>query len=53
MRRRPTTALAVILIVVLGWLALGFVVENTYYRLLLILVPIWAAFGVVTVKVWP
>jgi ABC-type branched-subunit amino acid transport system ATPase component/ABC-type branched-subunit amino acid transport system permease subunit len=46
MRRRPTTALAVILIVVLGWLALGFVVENTYYRLLLILVPIWAAFGV-------
>jgi len=46
MRRRPTTSLAVILVLVLGWLALGFLVENTYYRLLLILVPIWAAFGV-------
>ena len=46
MRRRPVVSLAVIAALVLGWLALGFLVENTYYRLLLILVPIWAAFGV-------
>ncbi len=46
MRRRPAGSLAVIAALVLGWLALGFLVENTYYRLLLTLVPIWAAFGV-------
>jgi ABC-type branched-subunit amino acid transport system ATPase component/ABC-type branched-subunit amino acid transport system permease subunit len=46
MPRRPTISLAVILVLVVGWLALGFLVENTYYRLLLTLVPIWAALGV-------
>src|SRR3954471_13631540 len=46
MRRPATAALLIIAVLILGWLALGFVVENTYYRLLLTLVPIWAAFGV-------
>jgi len=36
----------VIALLLLGWLALGFIVQNTYYRLLLTLVPIWAIFGV-------
>src|SRR3954471_3008350 len=45
MRRPATAALLIIAVLILGWLALGFVVENSYYRLLLTLVPIWAAFG--------
>jgi len=46
MRRSPGPALAVIAALALGWLALGFLIENSYYRLVLTLVPIWAAFGV-------
>ncbi len=46
MRTSPARALLVIAALVLGWLGLGFVVENTYYRLLLTLVPIWATFAV-------
>ncbi len=46
MRTSPARPLLVIAALILGWLALGFVVENTYYRLLLTLVPIWATFGV-------
>ncbi|HYZ64228.1 MAG TPA: branched-chain amino acid ABC transporter, partial [Acetobacteraceae bacterium] len=45
MRQPATRSLAIIAVLILGWLGLGFVVENTYYRLLLTLVPIWAAFG--------
>src|SRR3954452_12098006 len=46
MRRSASRPLIVIAVLILGWLGLGFVVENTYYRLLLTLVPIWATFGV-------
>jgi branched-chain amino acid transport system permease protein len=38
--------LIAIAVLILGWLGLGLVVENTYYRLLLTQVPIWAAFGI-------
>jgi ABC-type branched-subunit amino acid transport system ATPase component/ABC-type branched-subunit amino acid transport system permease subunit len=42
-----STRTTLILIVALAscWLALGFVVHNSYYQLMLTLVPIWAAFG--------
>ena len=46
MRQPATRSLLIIAVLILGWLGLGFVVENTYYRLLLTLVPIWATFGV-------
>ncbi len=46
MRALPARALLIIAALVLGWLALGFVVQNSYYRLLLTLVPIWATFGI-------
>ena len=42
MRRSPVAALVTIGLLVVGWMAIGLVVHNTYYRLLLILVPIWA-----------
>jgi len=45
MRASPTRPLLIIAGMILGWLALGFVVQNSYYRLLLTLVPIWATFG--------
>ena len=45
MRPPATRALLIIAVLILGWLGLGFVVQNTYYRLLLTLVPIWATFG--------
>src|SRR3954447_9498265 len=40
------TTLVVIAVLALGWLALGFFVRNSYYQLMLTLVPIWAVFGV-------
>ena len=46
MRGAPIRTVLLIVVLLLGWLALGFIVQNTYYRLLLTLVPIWAAFGV-------
>lgn len=46
MRGSSTRTVLVIALLLLGWLALGFIVQNTYYRLLLTLVPIWAIFGV-------
>ncbi len=46
MRRSPLPALLTIAAIILFWLALGFVFTNPYYRLVLILVPIWATFGV-------
>jgi ABC-type branched-subunit amino acid transport system ATPase component/ABC-type branched-subunit amino acid transport system permease subunit len=39
------TTLILIVVVAAVWLALGFVVRNSYYQLMLTLVPIWAAFG--------
>jgi ABC-type branched-subunit amino acid transport system ATPase component/ABC-type branched-subunit amino acid transport system permease subunit len=39
------TTLVVIAVLALGWLALGFFVRNSYYQLMLTLVPIWAVFG--------
>ena len=46
MRTPATRPLLVIVVLILAWLALGFVVQNAYYRLLLIIVPIWATFGI-------
>ncbi|HUI16779.1 MAG TPA: branched-chain amino acid ABC transporter ATP-binding protein/permease [Alphaproteobacteria bacterium] len=37
--------LAVMALVALGWLALGFAVDNSYYQLMMTLVPIWAVMG--------
>ena len=39
MRGSSTRTVLVIALLLLGWLALGFIVQNTYYRLLLTLVP--------------
>ncbi|MFI4986099.1 MAG: ATP-binding cassette domain-containing protein [Alphaproteobacteria bacterium] len=44
-RRRPSVALAAIAGLSLGWLALGLAVENSYYQLMMTLVPIWAVLG--------
>ena len=46
MPKRGGRALAVIFGLAVLWLLLGFVVQNSYYRLLLITVPIWATFGI-------
>src|ERR1700758_960987 len=40
-----TAAVALIVLVSLAWLGLGFVVTNSYYQLMLTLVPIWAVMG--------
>jgi branched-chain amino acid transport system permease protein len=45
-RLLPARTLAIIAACCLGWFALGFVAPNRYYQLLLVLVPIWATFGV-------
>jgi ABC-type branched-subunit amino acid transport system ATPase component/ABC-type branched-subunit amino acid transport system permease subunit len=39
------TTLILIVVLAAAWLAVGFVVRNSYYQLMLTLVPIWAAFG--------
>jgi ABC-type branched-subunit amino acid transport system ATPase component/ABC-type branched-subunit amino acid transport system permease subunit len=39
------TTLILIVALALAWLSLGFVVRNSYYQLMLTLVPIWAVFG--------
>jgi branched-chain amino acid transport system permease protein len=39
------TTLILIAAMACAWLALGFAVRNSYYQLMLTLVPIWAAFG--------
>jgi branched-chain amino acid transport system permease protein len=45
-QRRPVAAsLALIAALALGWIALGMQVTNTYYQLMLTLVPIWAVMG--------
>src|SRR5436309_493389 len=41
----PTTAVALIALISLAWLALGFVVTSSYVQLMLTLVPIWAVMG--------
>ncbi len=45
-RRNPLSTIAVLVLLALGWIGLGFVVASPYYRLLLTLVPIWALLGV-------
>jgi ABC-type branched-subunit amino acid transport system ATPase component/ABC-type branched-subunit amino acid transport system permease subunit len=45
-RLLPARTLALIAAFCLAWLALGFLVPNRYYQLLLTLVPIWAMLGV-------
>ena len=44
-RRRLIAPLLVIAIVAITWISLGMVVANSYYQLMLTLVPIWAAMG--------
>src|SRR6516162_8394563 len=44
-RRRLIAPLLVIAIVAITWISLGMVVTNSYYQLMLTLVPIWAAMG--------
>ncbi len=44
-RARTATALAAIAALSLAWLALGLAVENSYYQLMMTLVPIWAVMG--------
>jgi len=44
-RRRVIAPLLVIAIVAIAWISLGMVVKNSYYQLMLTLVPIWAVMG--------
>jgi len=44
-RRKPIGPLVVIAAVATAWIALGMVVTNSYYQLMLTLVPIWAVMG--------
>jgi ABC-type branched-subunit amino acid transport system ATPase component/ABC-type branched-subunit amino acid transport system permease subunit len=44
-RRRLIAPLLVIGIVAIAWISLGMVVTNSYYQLMLTLVPIWAVMG--------
>jgi len=44
-RRRLIAPLLVIAIVAITWISLGMVVANSYYQLMLTLVPIWAVMG--------
>jgi len=44
-RRRLIAPLVVIAIVAIAWISLGMVVTNSYYQLMLTLVPIWAVMG--------
>jgi len=44
-RRRLIAPLLVIAIVAIAWISLGMVVTNSYYQLMLTLVPIWAVMG--------
>ncbi len=43
--RSLALALALIAALSLGWFALGFLVDSSYYQLMLTLVPIWAVLG--------
>src|SRR6202049_2708610 len=44
-RRRIVRSLAVIVLMAIVWIGLGMVVTNSYYQLMLTLVPIWAVMG--------
>jgi branched-chain amino acid transport system permease protein len=44
-RRRLIAPLLVIAVVAIAWISLGMVVKNSYYQLMLTLVPIWAVMG--------
>jgi branched-chain amino acid transport system permease protein len=43
--RKMTVSLLVIAIVAMVWIAVGILVTNSYYQLMLTLVPIWAVMG--------
>ena len=45
-RRTSKLTLAILAAAVLAWLLLGLVVQNSYYRLLMTLVPIWAVVAI-------
>src|SRR6202521_450128 len=44
-RRRIVRSLAVIVLMAIVWIGLGMVVTNSYYQLMLTLVPIWGVMG--------
>jgi len=44
-RQGMTTPLVIIAVLSIGWIGLGFMVDNSYYQLMLTLVPIWAVVG--------
>jgi branched-chain amino acid transport system permease protein len=44
-RRKLIAPILVIAIVAIAWISLGMVVTNSYYQLMLTLVPIWAVMG--------
>ena len=44
-RRKLIAPLLVIAIVAMAWIGLGMIVTNSYYQLMLTLVPIWAVMG--------
>ena len=45
-RRSPALSLVSIALIAIAWLGLSFLVDNSYYRLLLTVIPIWATFAV-------
>ena len=44
-RGRIAPSLAIIALMAAGWIGLGMIVTNSYYQLMLTLVPIWAVMG--------
>ncbi len=44
-RQKLIAPLAVIAIIAIAWIAVGMIVTNSYYQLMLTLVPIWAVMG--------
>jgi branched-chain amino acid transport system permease protein len=44
-RRKLIAPLAVIALIAIAWIAVGMIVTNSYYQLMLTLVPIWAVMG--------
>ena len=44
-QRKLISPLLVIAIVAIAWIAIGMLVTNSYYQLMLTLVPIWAVMG--------
>ena len=44
-RQKLIAPLAAIAIIAIAWIAVGMIVTNSYYQLMLTLVPIWAVMG--------